>query len=131
MTNKEVQRQEATTPEGVERTRQWPTYVPAVDIVETEKGFSLEIDLPGVDPKDVDIRFEKGMLTLTAERTVEEPEGEQIAFEFESCGYERSFTISNDINAEGIQARFSNGVLCLELPKAASAVPRKIEITTA
>lgn len=130
MAEKELQKKEASTPAGVERTRQWPTYVPAVDIVETDKGFTLTIDLPGVDPKDVNICFEKGVLRLQAERSVEEGEGEQLYQEFESCGYERSFTISNDIDAEGIQAHFTNGVLRLEMPKAESALPRKIAIKT-
>jgi HSP20 family protein len=130
MSDKELQKQEAAIPAEVERTRQWPTYVPAVDITETEDAFTLDVDLPGVRSEDVSIEFKDGVLSLSAERTCDEDTGERLIDEFESCGYERSFTISTPVNEEAITADYRQGILHLVLPKAESVKPRKIAITT-
>lgn len=130
MADQELQKQEAASPAEVERTRQWPTYVPAVDIIETADAFMLDVDLPGVHSEDVSIEFKDGVLTLSADRTCDEETGERLVNEFESCGYERSFTISTPVNEDAITADYRQGVLHLVLPKAESVKPRKIAIST-
>jgi HSP20 family protein len=130
MTDKELQKQKAETPAEVKKTREWPTYLPAVDIVETQDAFTLDIDLPGVTPEDISIEFDEGVLSLSAERTCAGESGECLLSEFESCSYERNFTVSTPVKSDEIAADYRHGVLHLVLPKAESAKPRKIAITT-
>jgi HSP20 family molecular chaperone IbpA len=75
----EVQKEEAQTPEGVERTRTGRTYIPRVDIYESEDEVVLLADLPGVDENSLDITLEKNVLTIEGYVQFEEPEGYELA----------------------------------------------------
>ncbi|RME65203.1 MAG: Hsp20/alpha crystallin family protein [Nitrospirae bacterium] len=105
--------------------------IPAVDIVESQNEYTLYADMPGVDEKSLDVTLEKDILSIKAESHVDIPEGyRKFYHEIEPVVYERTFRIVDDIDRDKVMATFKNGVLQLTLPKAETAKPRKIEITT-
>lgn len=123
-------KQESAVPEGTERIQARKVYVPLVDIVETEDSLLLVSDLPGVDDKGVDVTVEKNILTIKGSVAAEVPAGFKLSYEEYGIGdYERSFTIPNEIDRDGIQATMKDGVLTLTLPKVKKAVARKVAVT--
>jgi HSP20 family protein len=105
-------------------------WTPACDIFEDEEGVTLRFELAGVEPKDVDIRFENGVLTLRGERKLEKEEKKDQYHRIErSFGtFTRSFTLPGTVDAEKIRAESKNGVLTVALPKKAEAKPRSIQV---
>lgn len=113
----------------VERTRSATVYTPDVDILEKEDSIIVFADMPGVDEKSVDITLEKDVLSIYVRVEPEVPEKHQLLHaEYGVGDYQRSFTISNEIDRDKIEARVKNGVLRLVLPKAPAAKTRKIAI---
>ena len=131
MAEQNVQKQEAATPVNVERTESRPVYSPRVDIIEKKEALVLKADMPGVAQNGVDVLFEQGVLTIRGRVGDQKPEGEPLVTEYGVGDFERSFTVSDDIDAGKIDAVLKDGVLTLTLPKAESAKPQKIRIKTA
>ncbi|MDE2090313.1 MAG: Hsp20/alpha crystallin family protein [Gammaproteobacteria bacterium] len=105
-------------------------WVPAVDIKEEPNRYLIHADVPGVDPKDIEITMEDGTLTLKGERqseTREEQDGYRRV-ERVSGQFFRRFTLPDTADAEGISAKGSNGVLEISIPKQAKAQPRRITV---
>ena len=128
-TAKELQKKEAATPEGVERTRPRKAYTPAVDILERKDEIIVTADMPGVDEKTVDITLEKNILTITGSVNHVFPDSHRtVLSEYDIGDYERAFTLSEEVDRDRINATVKNGVLRLVLPKAATAKTRKIEV---
>jgi len=126
---KELQKKEASMPEGVERTRPRKVYTPAVDILERKDEIVVTADMPGVDERSVDITLEKNVLSIAG--TVELPSAgghRPTLAEYGIGDYQRAFTLSGEVDRDRIQATVKNGVLRLVLPKAAAAKTRKIEV---
>jgi HSP20 family protein len=111
-----------------ERTRNTVTYTPRFDIVETEGELVLYGDLPGVSKDNLDVRFENGQLTIQGKVEPRHTEHQFLYGEYGIGDFYRSFTISEDIDAEKISAELHNGVLTLHLPKAEAVRPRKIAV---
>jgi len=125
----EVNKQEAEIENGIERTRNCKCYIPRVDIYETEDSLVILADVPGVDENLIDINLEKNILTISAQVEVERPENYGLAYaEYDMGDYQRSFTLSNEIDQDNIQARVKDGVLRLYLPKSGPAKTRKIAV---
>jgi HSP20 family protein len=107
-------------------------WVPTVDIHEFEDRFQLFVDVPGVDPKDVEITLESAVLTITGERFAQaEKEGEAIVRRRTERGvgkFYRRFLLPETVDAEKVKATDRHGVLEISIPKQAKALPRKIEI---
>ena len=105
-------------------------WAPSVDISENDKAFTLLADIPGVDPKDIDISMEKGVLTIKGERNSEKvDEGENYRrVERQSGQFYRRFTLPDSADADKIQARSEHGVLTVTIPKQEVAVSRRIEV---
>lgn len=102
-----------------------------VDIVESAQQFQLILDLPGIDPRAIDITEEKNILTIEARREPRELlEGESLTRQERKSGsYKRQFTLPEDIDAESIQAHSQNGVLTVTIARRqAREFQRKIEI---
>lgn len=108
-------------------------WVPAVDIKEEAQRFVIHADLPGVNPQDVEITMEDGVLTLAGERKAESRDEENGWKRVErlSGRFLRRFTLPEGTDAEGISAKGSNGVLEIIIPKAVKAQPRRIAVKTA
>jgi HSP20 family protein len=106
------------------------TWRPAVDIKEEPNRFVILADLPGVDPKDIEITMDKGVLTIKGERVSEKEEtreGYRRAERMHGTFYRR-FSLPDTADAEHIEAKGKNGVLEIVLPKYAEVQPRKISV---
>jgi HSP20 family protein len=105
-------------------------WTPACDIYEDEEAVLLRFDLAGVDPKDVDVRFENGVLTVKGERKLEGEDKRESYHRIErSYGtFTRSFSLPGTLDPERIKAESRNGVLTIQLPKKAEAKPRAIQV---
>ena len=122
-------KQEVTTMSDAERTRARKAYIPRADIYETAQDIVVVADMPGVDENSVDITLEKNILTINGYVEPEAPEIYSLAHaEYEVGDYERSFTLSNQIDQDKIEATVQNGVLRLRLPKAGPAKAKKIVV---
>jgi HSP20 family protein len=101
---------------------------PRVDIYESETDVLVTADLPGVPEDGVRLHVERDELLLEATTHLGDSPSDTVAQEFANVDYRRVFLLPKGIDADGITARLEHGVLRLRLPKAASAVPRRIEV---
>jgi HSP20 family protein len=105
-------------------------YLPATDIVETEKELLLYMDMPGVDKESVKVKLEKNVLQI--EGMIEAKsytEMKPLYTEYNVGNYSRQFELSNKIDQTAIEASMKDGVLSLVLPKVAEMQPRTIQIS--
>ena len=117
----------------------WPrlsvgqSWMPAVDVNETEKEFFLTADMPGLDKKDVSIDIHDGVITIKGERAIDNEkstDGYQIR-ERQLGSFNRSFRLPDNVNEDKVAAKFKNGVLTVTLPKNKEILPegRQIKIS--
>ena len=104
-------------------------WIPPVDIYETENAFMIEADLPGVHAENVDIQFDRNTLTISGTRAATLPAKEQAQLrvfgaERPSGTFSRSVRLPDHVDAEKIAAKVSSGVLPVQVPRAAGALPR-------
>jgi len=93
--------------------------------------FVINLDLPGVDPASVDVTVERNVLTVSAERSWEPQEGDQvIALERPEGSFSRQLFLGESLDAERISARYEHGVLTVTVPVAEKVKPRRVEIDT-
>ena len=105
-------------------------WVPAVDIKEENQQFVIRADIPGVDPKDIDVHMEQGILSISGQReseTQEEREGYKRV-ERVRGSFLRRFSLPDTADAEKISAKCKNGVLEVVIPKHEKLQPRKISV---
>jgi len=122
----QTQEKQALEREG---TRPGPVFRPDVDIVERPDEFLVTADVPGVDERNIDVRLEEGVLSIDARLAAQpDPSWTPLYAEYRLGGYQREFTLSEAIDAEGIQAKMRDGVLELHLPKSQRHRPRQIEV---
>jgi HSP20 family molecular chaperone IbpA len=115
-----------------EATRAGRTYVPGVDIRETEDSLWLWADVPGVDESSIDVRLEEGKLHIEGHVAVDDYQRLRPLYtEYNVGDFVRTFRIHSEIDSERIAAKLSNGVLQLELPKVRRAIPRRIPVAAA
>ena len=109
-------------------TSEWQ---PSVDIREEPERFVLLADVPGVDPKDIEITMENGVLTVKGERKLEREDTKEGYSRIERAHgvFYRRFTLPDTADPEAIEARGDNGVLTIVIPKKPVAQPRRIEVT--
>ena len=118
-----------TTNDSSAVTADW---VPNVDINEFEDRFQLYVDVPGVDPKDVEITLEAGVLTISGERFMQAAKAEENVIrrraERGSGRFYRRFILPETVDADKVKASDRHGVLEISIPKQAKALPRKIKV---
>jgi HSP20 family molecular chaperone IbpA len=115
---------------GAERTRDRLAFVPRADVYETEEAITVVADMPGVDETSLDITLENNVLSIDGYVEPTQPEGHSLAHaEYRVGDYQRAFTLSDQIDREGIEAIIKDGVLRLHLPKVTEARKRRIAIT--
>jgi len=107
-----------------------PRWLPKIDISENETGFEVRAEVPGIDRKDIDITLSEGLLTIKGEKKFENEEKNERYHRRESSygSFSRSFQLSSDVENDGIEANYKDGVLRITLPKAEAAAPKKIEV---
>lgn len=107
------------------------SWMPPVDIQEREDGYRLQAELPGLTKDDINITLENNILRLSGERKFEKDVKKESYHRIERTygTFTRSFALPSQVNGEGVQAAFENGVLTITVPKAEQAKPRKITIS--
>lgn len=112
-------------------------WMPAMDIVETANELTVTAELAGIDPKDIDVSIEDGVLTVSGEkleeRTKDEAEKKVYLYERSYGSFQRSFAFPTTVDGSKITAEVDKGVLKIHLPKSdgAQSKGRKIEIKSA
>jgi HSP20 family protein len=104
--------------------------VPAVDVRETEAEYLMEVDLPGLSEKDIEVKLNNSLLTVSSkkEEKKEEKENGYLMRERRATSFCRSFVLPEEVDKEKIGAEFKNGVLQLTFPKVPAAKPKTIEV---
>lgn len=118
-------RQDHTNPQSI---RGRPVVAPPADIYENDDGFIIVADLPGVSADCVDIRLDRGELTIHGSWSRPELEASPLAREFRATDFERRFVVPDSIDVDAISAELNQGVLQVRLPKNAAVKPRRIEV---
>jgi HSP20 family protein len=105
-------------------------WMPAVDVRESKEGLEIQVELPGIEPKDVTVSVENGVLTIKGSRNFEKAtEGETYHRVERAYGaFERSFTLPTNVDTGKVKATYKQGVLHLSLPKREEAKPKSISI---
>lgn len=105
-------------------------WIPPVDIFERGDMLVISVELPGVGSSDIDVRVENGVLTLQGQRRRSEEVDDKNAYRLERIfgTFSRSFTLPTTVDPTKINARYKDGVLEVQLPKAEEAKPKKVQI---
>jgi len=121
-----------------DRGSRWPwrstqdlsSWAPAVDIYEDAEQLRVSAELAGIDPKDVDIRIEDGVMSLSGERKLEKEEKKDNYHRIETRygSFSRSFSLPNYVDTDKVRAEFKNGVLNVYLPKREESKPKQIKV---
>ncbi len=109
------------------KTEAW---IPRVDIREEAERFLILADLPGVDPKSIEVNMDKSVLSISGERKSDAvaADGRYSRVERQQGAFIRRFTLPESANPEGIVATGKHGVLEVSIPKRPEATPRRIEV---
>jgi HSP20 family protein len=105
-------------------------WAPTLDVRETDDQFEVAVDLPGLEPGDVSVTFEDGVLTVSGKREISSERSEQTYHRIERSygSFARSLRLPRTADGEKIEAAFDKGVLTVTVPKAEVAKPRTIEV---
>jgi HSP20 family protein len=103
-------------------------HAPKVEVQENGKTYTITVELPGLDQKDVKVLVEDDMLTVSGEKHVERSDEKTHYSERSYGGFTRAFTLPSDADRNGISANFAKGVLTLQIPKSANGHERAKEI---
>ncbi|HEY4652600.1 MAG TPA: Hsp20/alpha crystallin family protein [Pontibacter sp.] len=101
-------------------TRGLTSFTPHVDACETERGYEIEVALPGIRKEDISIDFQEGRLTISGERKFErrEEDGKRYQMlETQYGSFSRTFYLPDNVNPDQINARLENGILLVSVPK--------------
>ncbi|WP_431300563.1 Hsp20/alpha crystallin family protein [Tabrizicola sp. BL-A-41-H6] len=108
---------------------------PPVDLVERNGGYELQVELPGLTEKQIEVKLSNGMVTIKGEKSSErvEDEGDYHLRERSYGSFQRSFRVPETVDADKISAQFDKGVLKVTMPKSPAAIQkeRKIEVKAA
>jgi len=113
---------------------QVPACVVPVDIAETPAEVLIKVELPGVDPAQVEVKVEDGVLSITGEKKFEgggegsDKGPEYLRVERYYGRFSRSFVVPRYVDASNVQAEYSSGILTLKLPKRQETQPRKLDV---
>ncbi|MGB5489452.1 MAG: Hsp20/alpha crystallin family protein [Woeseiaceae bacterium] len=108
-------------------------WIPAVDIFEEKDRYVVRADVPGVEPEDINVSMDNGVLNLAGERRAEPRVENASAQRIERAAgrFFRHFTLPESTDAEGITARYSNGILEVAIPKLPEVQARRITVEAA
>lgn len=101
-------------------------WAPAIDVTDGEKAYTLRAELPGINPKEIQIDVHDNVVTLRGERREEKKEEKEhsVRREISYGSFTRQVALATDVDADAAEAKMDHGVLTLKLPKRASS-PRK------
>jgi len=126
---KDVSRQQAGVAQDVKQQEQ--AILPAVDIFENESGITVQADMPGVSRDRLEVHIDSDTLAIEGLADIPMPEAmDAIYADIRSKRYQRSFSLSRELDAERIEASLKDGVLTLHIPRREEHKPRRIEVQT-
>ncbi len=103
--------------------------VPALDVVRHETDVTLRLDVPGIDPEQLEVTVDRGVLTISGKREEERTENDKFFVRERTMGtFTRRLRLPETLNAEAVEASYANGVLEVKVPVLEQAQPRKIEV---
>ena len=112
----------------------WNSRKPAVDIRQGENDYVMEVELPGLTEKDIELKVEENLMTLSSkqeeskEESKEEKKDGYLLQERRKTEFKRSFVLPKEVDAEKVKAEFKNGLLVVSLPKVPKAQPKLIDV---
>jgi len=91
----------------------------SVNIIENENGYQLQVFAPGFEKENFNVKLDQQLLTISAEKKTEEKESKEkfVRREFNVASFKRTFTLDDKFNSDGIEAKYVNGILTLNLPR--------------
>ena len=116
---------------------EWPSvkslrgeWAPSLDVSETKQSVVVKGEMPGIDPKDIDISYSDGVLTIKGEKRQEQEEKDENyhVVERRYGSFSRSIRLPHEIQSDKIKASYKNGVLKISLPKSEEAKKKEIKI---
>jgi HSP20 family protein len=113
---------------GQPRTMRPLEHAPKVEVKEHVKSYTIAVELPGLDQKDVKVLVEDDTVTISGEKHVERNDEKTHYSERSYGSFARAFILPSDADRDGIEANFARGVLTLEIPKSANGHDRAKEI---
>jgi HSP20 family protein len=121
---------ESFSPEGSDEALTTSNFAPPVDVYEDEHNITLNIEVPGIDEKDINVSVENNTLTVRGERRFEKDEKEENYHRVERMygSFARSFTLPNTLDPEQVSADYEKGVLKIRLAKKVEAKPKLIKV---
>jgi len=121
---------ESYSPEGADQALTTANFAPPVDVYEDEHNISLNIEVSGIDEKDIDVSIANNTLTVRGERKFDKEEKEENFHRIERIygSFTRSFTLPNTVDLEQVSAHYNKGVLKIRLAKKAEAKPKLIKV---
>lgn len=121
---------EGQVPIEAEKIESRRSYIPAVNILDSEAQTKLLVDVPGAEESGLDLTIEKNILTIKAKVDAPQFEGSKLIYaEYRIGDYQRSFILSDNVDKDGISASLKDGVLTVTLPKV-QPVTKKIAISS-
>ena len=104
---------------------------PPVDIFEDATGITLQADMPGVSKERLNVRVDRDTLTIEGDANIQMQEGMDALYaDVRATRYQRSFSLSRELNMDKVEASLKDGVVTLRIPKREELQPRKIEVRT-
>jgi HSP20 family molecular chaperone IbpA len=126
---RDVSKQDTGVAQDVKQQEQ--AILPAVDIFENETGITVQADMPGVSRDRLDVHIDSDTLAIEGVAEIPMPEGMDAMYaDIRSTRYQRTFTLSRELDTERIEAGLKDGVLTLKIPKREEHRPRRIEVQT-
>lgn len=115
---------------GVRRTDEEGEWLPSIDVAETKNDVVVKAEIPGMDPKDIDISLTDGLLTIKGEKKEEREEKEKDYHLVERSygAFTRSVRLPKEVQRDKINASYRNGILTVTLPKSEEAKKKEVKI---
>jgi HSP20 family protein len=100
-----------------------------LDVVRHENDVTLRLDVPGIDPEQIEVTVDRGILTISGKREEERTENDKFFVRERTMGtFTRRMRLPESLNAEAVEASYANGVLEVRIPVLEQAKPRKVEV---
>jgi HSP20 family protein len=100
-----------------------------LDVVRHENDVTLRLDVPGIDPEQIEVTVDRGILTISGKREEERAENDKFFVRERTMGtFTRRMRLPESLNAEAVEASYANGVLEVRIPVLEQAKPRKVEV---
>lgn len=106
------------------------SFAPSIDISETDKQYIIDVEVPGIDKKDIELNIDNNMLTISGERSFnKEEEGKQYhRVESHYGTFNRSFRLPDNVESDSVKAAYNNGILNITVDKSEDKLKKQIEI---